>query len=125
VLDARCTGAVWDARIDPCVYQNHIFRVRCNKRVILTEYLSLFVSSASGRAYFARIAKQTSNLATINSTELKAMQVPLPSLALQAKLIGALRECEASIWSVREELATVQVLKTGLMEDLLSGRVRV
>jgi len=118
-------GAVWDGHIQPCLYQNHLFRVRCDLRQILPEYLAMYTSSTKGRSYFARIAKQTSNLATINSTELKAMQVPVPPLDLQRKLINSIQDCSDSIDKSSKLLAKMQSIKQGLIEDLLTGRVQV
>lgn len=117
-------GAVWDGHLQPCLYQNHLFRVRCDLRWILPEYLALYTSSTQGRAYFARIAKQTSNLATINSTELKAMQVPVPPLNVQHKLVDSIQSCAESIERSKKMLTTMRSLKQGLVEDLLTGRVR-
>jgi type I restriction enzyme S subunit len=118
-------GAVWGGRVAPCLYQNHIFRVRCDRRVLIPEYLALYVSSPAGRAYFAKIAKQTSNLATINSTELKAMSIPIPSLALQRDLVDTLTVCDAAVQACSETLSSMESLREGIAEDLLSGRVRV
>ncbi|MGW1912287.1 restriction endonuclease subunit S [Streptomyces sp. NPDC002076] len=118
-------GAVWDGHLHPCLYQNHLFRVRCDPRRLLPEYLALYTSSVQGKAYFARIAKQTSNLATINSTELKAMRVPVPPLDLQRKIVDSIQTCTESIERSKESLAKIQSLKQGLAENLLTGRVRV
>jgi type I restriction enzyme, S subunit len=118
-------GAVWDGHLAPCLYQNHVFRLRCDGRLILPEYLALYVSSPMGKAYFMRIAKQTTNLATINSTQLKAMPVPVPSLGSQRRLVDSLATYEKNLQSERRMLATMLAMKQGLMEDLLSGRVQV
>lgn len=118
-------GAVWDGHLQPCLHQNHLFRVRCDPQRILPEYLALYTSSAQGRAYFARIAKQTSNLATINSTELKAMEVPTPPLDLQRKLVDSIQNCVESIERSNKLLAAIQSIRQGLVDDLLTGRVRV
>jgi len=89
-FDKLGRGAVWDGRIDPCIHQNHVFRVRCYESELIPEYLALYMASPEGRAYFLRIAKQTTNLATISLSQLKAMPVPHVPLAKQRRIVDAL-----------------------------------
>ncbi|MFG1876106.1 restriction endonuclease subunit S [Sphaerisporangium sp. NPDC049003] len=124
-LDKLGRGAVWDARIDPCICQNHIFRVRSDRSRILPEYLASYASSSAGKSYFLSIAKQTTNLATINSTQLKAMPIPLVSLERQENHIAVQRVLQERLEIEKTQLNRMGALKQGLMEDLLTGRVRI
>ena len=78
-------AALWCGEIDLCVHQNHIFKVRSNSALLLPEYLRSLASSAYGKAYFLRVAKKTTGIASINKTQLSALPVVLPPLDLQAK----------------------------------------
>lgn len=78
-------GAVWRGEINPCIHQNHIFRVRPHLKIVLPDYLSMLIGSARGKKYFLRAAKQTTGIATINRTQLDAFPVPLPPMDLQEK----------------------------------------
>ncbi|MFF4842171.1 restriction endonuclease subunit S [Streptomyces collinus] len=118
-------GAVWDGRIDPCLNQNHVFRVRCDKEVLDPHFLNLYMSSAAGRRYFLRVVKQTTNLASINSSQLKAMPVPCPPLEEQRRTVELVGSCDEQIAQEEDELAKLRELKVGLVDDLLSGRVAV
>ncbi|EYT89770.1 hypothetical protein ThrDRAFT_04614 [Frankia casuarinae] len=124
-FDKLGRGAVWDGSIDPCLHQNHIFRVRCDKIRLLPEYLSTYSASTAGRSYFMGISKQTTNLASINKSQLSALPVPLPPLATQKMIIGSLGAAERQISSTKAELAKLRLVKQGLMDDLLMGRVQV
>ncbi|MEV4178472.1 restriction endonuclease subunit S [Nonomuraea sp. NPDC049709] len=124
-LDKLGRGAVWDARIDPCICQNHVFRVRCERTLLLPEYLAAFSSSHQGKRYFLSIAKQTTNLASINSSQLKNMPIPLPSIELQKRLIDVANTGAGRINHESSELQRLNLLKQGLLEDLLTGEVRV
>ncbi|WP_084195708.1 restriction endonuclease subunit S [Streptosporangium amethystogenes] len=124
-LDKLGRGAVWDARIDPCICQNHIFRVRCDKNRLLPEYLAAYCSSHYGKSYFLSIAKQTTNLASINSTQLKNMPIPLPQIESQRHLIEMTEAGKERISDEDARLQRLELLKQGLTEDLLTGRVRV
>ncbi|MEU6722861.1 restriction endonuclease subunit S [Nonomuraea wenchangensis] len=124
-LDKLGRGAVWDGRIDPCICQNHIFRVRCDQAQLLPEYLAAYCGSRLGKRYFLGIAKQTTNLASINSSQLKSMPIPLPSLQAQDRLVKIAHSGARRTAAETETLGRLQLLREGLMEDLLTGRVRV
>ena len=124
-LDKLGRGAMWDGRIPQCITQNHVFRVRCIESRVLPGYLSAYISSPMGKAYFLKIAKQTTNLASINSTQLKAMPLPVPGLSDQSELIDLMATGTAQVSVKRQRLAKLQTLRLGLMDDLLTGRVRV
>jgi restriction endonuclease S subunit len=51
--------------------------------------------------------------------------VPLRSLPLQRQIVDAARAFEERIKIERSEFAKTQLLKAGLMADLLTGLVRV
>lgn len=118
-------GAVWGGQIPGCLHQNHVFRVRCHLAELTPQYLSLISGSAHGKRYFLSASKQTTNLATINSQQIKKFPVPLRSLDRQLQIVEAVAVTTAKIEAERNCLAKAQLLKAGLMADLLSGRVRV
>ncbi|WP_326828477.1 restriction endonuclease subunit S [Streptosporangium sp. NBC_01810] len=123
-FDKLGRGAVWDARISECISQNHIFRVRCDQSRLIPEFLSAYTSSHHGKRYFLSIAKQTTNLATINSTQLKSMPIPVPSLEVQKRLVNALEAHSAKVTTEKKQLKQLMLIKQGLMKDLLTGKVR-
>ena len=47
-------GAVWEGQIENCIHQNHIFRVRPDKSLILPQFLSALIGSKYGKKYFLR-----------------------------------------------------------------------
>ncbi|MEU7782621.1 restriction endonuclease subunit S [Amycolatopsis sp. NPDC049159] len=119
-LDKLGRGAVWDSRIEQCLHQNHVFRVRCRER-LMPDFLALYTASAAGRAYFQRVGKQTTNLASINSTQVKKMPVPVPPMDEQERLLGP-------IWAVRKraevlgkQITKIRTVQRGIVEDLLAG----
>ena len=117
-------GAVWRGQVAGCIHQNHIFRVRVWQERILPEYLSFLTSSDYGKRYFLRSAKQTTGIASINMTQLKAFPVVLPPMDLQVKFadhVHACQEAEAQLllaWQESERLCQ------GLASDLLTFESR-
>ena len=78
----------WDGSIEPCLHQNHVFAVRCVS--IVPEWLSLVTSSSSAKSYFESRAKRTTNLASISSTNLKELPVPVPPDDEQRQILKAM-----------------------------------
>ncbi|MFJ1845277.1 MULTISPECIES: restriction endonuclease subunit S [unclassified Streptomyces] len=120
-LDKLGRGAVWDGRIDVCLYQNHVFRVRCGARMS-PDFLALYTSSTEGRAYFQRVGKQTTNLASINSTQVKKMPVPVPPVEEQERLLGPIHAVRSRIAVIERHIAKLRVVQQGAVEDLLDGK---
>jgi type I restriction enzyme S subunit len=85
-------GAVWKGEIDPCIHQNHIFRVRTTKKIILPEYLSALIGSQRGKRYFLKEAKQTTGVASINKTQLSGFPVLVPPIVTQYEYLRRLEK---------------------------------
>jgi type I restriction enzyme S subunit len=118
-------GCVWRGQIDPCLHQNHVFAVRPQTQRLLPEFLSYWAASPCGKAYFLDCAKQTTNLASINSTQLKALPVPLPRLPEQSAIVEALGAVEGRLGAEDAVVRGIGAAKAALMSVLLTGEVRV
>lgn len=88
-FDKLGRGTVWNNEIESCVHQNHVFSVRTDASVLLPEFLSILTASSYGKRYFISCSKQSTNLASINSTQLKQFPVLLPSLDVQKSIVSA------------------------------------
>ena len=118
-------GTVWREEIPLCLHQNHIFAVRPDLRFLCAEFLSLYATSDFGKRYFLGAAKQTTNLASMNSTQLRQMPLPLPSISEQDELVALLSEVENVAQQTSNERDSLQSLKNSTANAMLTGRVRV
>ena len=75
-FDKLGRGAIWHGEIDPCIHQNHVFAVRPYD--IEPEWVTLVTSADYGRFFFMSYAKQSTNLASISSTNLQEIPVVCP-----------------------------------------------
>ncbi|MFI2354359.1 hypothetical protein ACH5AG_06640 [Streptomyces anulatus] len=122
-LDKLGRGGVWDGRIDPCLHQNHVFKVRCNTAVYRPEFLASYLASPPGKRYFLGVAKQTTNLASINSSQVKKAPVPIVPLAEQERVVTSLAEGKSQLASADREIEKLRLLQSALMNDLLTGKI--
>ncbi|KAF5091714.1 N-6 DNA Methylase [anaerobic digester metagenome] len=89
-------AAIWTSSDKTILHQNHIIRVRCSLE-ILPEYLCIYVNSQHGCAYIRSHAKSSSGLHTINSTVVKNLPIPVPSLLNQKEFIHKIEEYDRII----------------------------
>ncbi len=101
-------GAVWRDEIPDCVHQNHVLRVRVSKDILLPDFLLAVINSSYGQAYFRSKAKRTTNLASINSTEVGALPVPLPPVAQQEVLLKVLNQGVKAAEAMTSEAAQLR-----------------
>lgn len=118
-------GCIWRGELEKCVFQNHIFRIRFKPDTYLPELFHFLLQSWQAKNYFYAHAKQTSNLCTINKRELRRFPVPKPQPDEQNEMLALLKTAEANIQAIGAELNSLQRLKTSLLQNLLTGKVRI
>jgi len=128
-LDKLGRGCVWKSEIECCMHQNHVFAVRPNPARLIPEFLSLALSSAYGQRYFMLTGKQTTNLASTNSTALMNFPLALPSADEQRKIFDALKATQESIAKPRsriiQQMQSLQTLRSTLIAQAVTGRIKV
>jgi type I restriction enzyme S subunit len=118
-------AALWRGELPLCVHQNHIFKVRADRSKATPEYLRALVGSNYGKAYFLRVAKRTTGIASINKTQLSAFPVLLPPLPLQ-QAFAARVEALGSIERLQRAAAKqAQATFDALIARAFSSRVNV
>lgn len=87
-FDKLGRGAIWNHDIPDCIHQNHVFRVRCSHQKLLPEFFANYIRMHIAREYFLRCAKKTSNLASINMTQLRDLPVPTVPIEHQKRFVA-------------------------------------
>ena len=88
-FDKLGRGHIWDGSIDPCIHQNHVFAVR--PFGASAQWLNLITGSAYAQFYFMSRSKQSTNLASISSTNVMELPVVMPPTAEQERIAAFLR----------------------------------
>ncbi|MGD9099083.1 MAG: restriction endonuclease subunit S [Anaerolineae bacterium] len=96
-------SAIWENQIPNCIHQNHIFRARMYLESS-AEWIMLCTNSQYGRRYFLGSAKQTTNLASINMTQLRNFPVPFPPFPEQKCIIAKVNELLAQTRALAAQL---------------------
>jgi type I restriction enzyme S subunit len=124
-FDKLGRGFIWQGEIPDCIHQNHVFAVRVNRELLQPEYFAYLVQSNYGKAYFLSVAHRTTNLASINSTKLKAFPTLIPPLTEQQEIINILQACDTKIAALERESTLLEELFRAMLEELMTGQIRI
>lgn len=124
-FDKLGRGDVWLSQIDPCLHQNHVFAVRPQQDRLNSFYLAALAASYYGKKYFLSCAKRSTNLASINSSQIKEFPVLVPPILEQKKIIQILSTWDQAISITEKLLENSQQQKKALMQQLLTGKKRL
>lgn len=108
--------AIWDGCIKPMAHQNHVFRARLILDEQSERWLERYLNSQFARDYFASSSKQTTNLASINKTQLRSCTIPLPPLKEQDRIVQKVDELMALCDQLKERLNQASETRCQLAE---------
>ena len=89
-FDKLGRGCVWRGQIEPCITQNHVFAVR--PRSVSSEWLNVVIGSRYAQFYFMTRSKQSTNLASISSTNLMKLPVVIPPEVERPRILAFIAE---------------------------------
>lgn len=92
--------------------------------LLIAEYLLAQVYSGAVKDRIATLTSGTTN-PHLNVSEVKKFEIPLPPFVEQQGIADRLDELESRLQVEMREHQKLELLKSGLMDDLLTGRVRV
>ncbi|PLY12636.1 MAG: restriction endonuclease subunit S [Sedimenticola sp.] len=124
-FDKLGRGFVWEGQIENCLHQNHVFAVRTDKAKLHPYFLTYQAGSNYGKGYFLNCSKQSTNLASINSSQLKEYPVLLPGISEQNAIVTKLRTWDRAILLFEKLISEKQLVRMGLMQQLLTGNKRL
>ncbi len=115
--------AIWRGEIAQCLHQNHVFRSRPYTEKFSSRWVELYLNSPPARDYFAGSSKQTTNLASINMTQLRACAFPVPPLATQHRIVTKVNELLALCDELKASIAAARAQHAQLAEALVTKAV--
>jgi type I restriction enzyme S subunit len=127
-FDKLGRGYVWHGEIPNCVHQNHVFAVRPRPE-INPYWLNTITLTSYAKFYFILKSKQTTNLASISSSNLKELPVLFPPKQEQGDIIDSIdretAKIDALIAKTEETVAKLQEYRTALISAAVTGKIDV
>ena len=118
-----CISAVYPENEPAGVITADIVRLRLNASVI-PKWAQHFVNSEYVKAQVRGITAGVTR-PKVTLKDVRSLKIAIPSTEEQARILDILQRCSKRMNSERAELSKLQSQKSGLMDDLLTGRVRV
>ena len=116
-------AAIWHQPIDECYYQKALHRLRPKRGYNVTLMLNL-LRRLSSTGFLLNFVTQTS-IAHLPKDKFETVPIPRPSCAEQSAIAASLSDMGGGISALADKLDKARQLKQGMMQDLLTGRVRL
>ncbi|STO36811.1 EcoKI restriction-modification system protein HsdS [[Flavobacterium] thermophilum] len=111
--------------IPTTIIDSHLIRLRVNKEKILNTYLAMIIQDYDLVKKQIKRMSQGGIMAGLNTSIIKSLSIPLPSLNEQRKIVNSLSSIDSKVQVETEKLIKLREIKKGLMQVLLTGKVRV
>lgn len=135
VLFNRTNSQEWVGKVgiyrhdDPSVFASYLIRLLADGAKVDSYFLGHVLGSYPAQCRVKRYATPGVQQVNINATNLGKVLIPLPlgddGLKEQRAIAALLEAAEASVRSYEPVLVAQQSLRASLMQDLLTGRVRL
>jgi type I restriction enzyme S subunit len=126
-FDKLGRGCIWEGQLNPCISQNHVFAVR--PRRISSQWLNAITGSGYAQFYFMSRSKQSTNLASISSTNLMELPVILPPNEEQAGILAFMARQTSLFASLTTEatqaITLLQERRAALISAAVTGQIDV
>jgi type I restriction enzyme S subunit len=126
-FDKLGRGHIWEGQIDPCIHQNHVFAVR--PKLVGAKWLNAITGSDYAQFYFMTRSKQSTNLASISSTNLMELPVVVPPSAEQTVILAfvtkSISDFDSLVAEAQRGIDLLQERRTALISAAVTGKIDV
>jgi type I restriction enzyme S subunit len=84
-----------------CLYSNHLTRLRVKKELVLPEWLLFYFRARWLNGDFERMCNKWINQAAVNNNKIKNLEIPVPNLEIQKKIVESLSNVSKNIEAIR------------------------
>jgi type I restriction enzyme S subunit len=109
---------------EPLYHGMNLLLLRCNEQVNSIFFYQWLVSE-NGRKKATSLAKPAVNQASISTTELRKVTISIPSIEEQTAIAHVLQAADKEISLLKAKAEKLREQKKGLMQQLLTGKVRL
>lgn len=114
-----------EAATQHIIYASYLIRVQTKKEVLSGRYLNYFLASPLGRRQCLAMANTAAGNYNLGSRSIKQFCFPRPAPNEQADIVGLVDGAEDAVEAAEREIAALERLKRSLLQNVLTGRVRV
>jgi type I restriction enzyme, S subunit len=116
--------AIFRGEIDNCVHQNHVIRLRPNTSHILSEFLSAYLTSPTGRRIIGELSHTSSGLLNLSVGKIRSIPVPPFSLSEQERVVSHLNSVHNQVAALKRAQEDTNAELRRLEQAILDQAVR-
>lgn len=113
-----------DKKPEKVSLNSHLLIIRPLRDFLNNKYLYYVLNSPFFETYFNQVQTGTT-MASLSQAKISEFSYPLPSFNEQTAIANILSDMDAEIATLETKLAKYRKLKTGMMQQLLTGKVRL
>lgn len=118
--------AIWCNELEECSFASYLVRLNLMADLMLPEYLSHWMTQVSSQDALRVYATPGVQQVNINPTNLQRVVIALPtSMEEQSEIAGRINAVDCRVQREACLLEKLQEQKSGLMQDLLTGKIQV
>jgi type I restriction enzyme S subunit len=107
------------------VFASYLIRVRMDTTRAHADFLAYALNSPIGRQHIDALSRQIIGQANVNSEELRSLQVPLPPLSIQGKLVELVAKRREEIAKLRAKTKAIVEAAKADVEAMILGTKKV
>ncbi|EWH05412.1 restriction endonuclease EcoAI subunit S [Pseudoalteromonas lipolytica SCSIO 04301] len=115
--------AIWNNEMPYVGHQNHVFKARRFLSSQNVVWLEKYLNSTVARDYFAGSSKQTTNLASINKTQLRGCLIAIPPTAEQERIVNRIESMFTLCDQLRLKVINAQLTQLSIADSISSSLV--
>lgn len=124
-LVGKC--ALISCKEEKYLFAGYLIRLRPNKEKVNPKFLLYTLESHNLRVQIEAKAKSTSGVNNINSVEIQSLQISLPPLPEQQRIVAEIESrlsaCESMEQSITQSLAQAEVLRQSILKKAFGGEL--
>jgi type I restriction enzyme S subunit len=117
---------IWREELPVAYFNSNIMRMQFDDAIVSSNVFMCYILNTPKTLAFLRgAAIGTTSVAAIYSRDFVYIPIPVPTLAEQEAIAGALSDADAWIESLEQLIAKKRQIKQGAMQELLTGKRRL
>lgn len=114
-----------EAAIRHIIYASYLIRVRTVAGELSGRYLNYFLASPLGRRQCNASANTSAGNHNLGARSMRQFLLPRPNPSEQAEIVQLIDAAEDHVEAIEAEISSLERLKTSLLQNLLTGEVRI
>lgn len=115
---------LYDKNDGKLVFAGFLIRLRPDQEILNSAYLK-YITQTKNYWNWVNTNSMRSGQPGLNSNEYKSFEVSLPSIEEQTRIATILSDMDAEIAALEQKLGKYKFIKQGMMQELLTGKIRL